>query len=293
MSRHHTIGFECELDGTDISLLIDEMINRNLWHDAHQGDRPGAHYNHCACEACTFGDAFSSPYRAHIDSSCDGEIVSDIFPWPSTYTEMRINQLATLLADFNAKPGDRAGFHVHVGHDLPYPYDDEAECYCECEDWDDCTCNLDYQPSSMSADAQAVIDYFTWYEPQIAVYAKQSAPCVRRYNTWLSTASRTQHIGIYDPTTFIKHNSPPTKGDTLALRENTWEFRIWNSVTEAWRMHMAIEISCAFLDAVADAPEIGTRPNSERPALLTFIAPYLSDAGLAYIARHLATPADS
>lgn len=280
----HHVGFECEIDGVNINHITPVLVDRHLWNYSGESDEPEAHYNHCDCDACTWG---ASLLRPHYDCTCDGEIVSDILEWPSPESEALLTELAYILSAAGVQPGKRAGFHVHVEHnldDLDDRYSDDAWCWeCDTEPRH-CDCG-EYGLLSYDTDqrVQKMTDYFTWYEQQIAVFAKQSLDTVRNYNHWLSSP---EPSGVRR---FVKHDMPPSKGMTLALRDETWEFRIWNSVTEAWRMHLAIEMSCAFVEAVKNAPPIGMFPPADRPPLVTFLAPYLSDAGLAYVARHLAT----
>ena len=280
----HTVGIECEIDGVPIHNMVQYMVDHNMWLlDAD--DERSPHYNHCDCEACEWG---SSPFRAHYDCTCDGEIVSDVMSWPSDRTVGRLTQLQSMLSMFGVQPGSRAGFHVHVGHLLNDPSDDFED------DEYDSLCSASLSDNRL---AQRVVDYFTWYEAQFAVFAKQTMPCVRSYNQWLSAACRIADADGASATAsrvhFRKHEYRPEKGMTLALRPRTWEFRIWNSTVDAWRMYMAIDMSCAFLDAVANAPAIADKPPFDRPPLITFIAPYLTDAGLAYAMRHLVSDNNS
>lgn len=282
-SRPHTVGFECELHSVRSHQLVDGLTRSGLWtpppeddpHVQHAGH--GVHYNHCRCSSCSWDGAWVRP---HSDSSCGGELVTKPMAWPGDDALCVMTTIEQLLANVHAEPGRSAGFHIHVG--LP-PYqirkirNDHSRVRYGTDRW-----------------FTRVIDYFSWYEHQFAVFARQSAPQVRRYNYWLSTGDNQTHNNH----TPVEPNPPVRKRDghayykgyNLSLRTNTLEFRMWNSVVDAWRMHMAIEISCAFLDAVSDAPDMDY-PNTPRhsPPLLDFLAPHMSDEAYGYAVRHLAT----
>lgn len=263
----HSIGFECELNTPGVGNYVEPLIRHGLWnYDPEDGLHRSPHTNHCHCPACQFGN---SALRPHTDMSCGGELVSDPMPWPDPETEALLVQLEQILTEQGARPGMNAGFHIHVEYDV----------------------TRDGRSDAWSAYREKVVDYFTWFEQQIATFAAQDQPKVRNYNRWLSLGGIRLAPGDtidISRARFQKHRNTP-KGYNLAERANTWEFRIWNSVVEAWRMHLAIDISCAFLDAVADAPHIETAPTTRRPPLLRFIQPYMTEAGFAFAMRHLAT----
>lgn len=269
MSRgEYTIGFECELDGVSSATIAPTLIRDGLWKPSNDstlyGSTTRAHRNHCDCSGCKWG---GSKIRAHTDSSCSGELVSDPIPWPDPTSEALLTHLASILAEHGSRPGMRAGFHIHVGFDHLTPKEKER-----------------------------VIDYFTLYEPQFAVFARQSLAEVRHYNYWLSQPgarggyySSSQRVFRPDAVEFKKHGTNLAKGWNLATRNHTFEFRMWNSVVEAWRMHMAIDMSCSFIDAAVAAPHIATDSDAPRTgALIDFLFPHMDPTAFGYAVRHLA-----
>lgn len=262
MSR---IGFECELDGASAHQYVPLLRERGLWNvpaDPPQyytaADFTRAHPNHCTCPACAFGN---SKLRPMLDCTVTAEIVSDPMLWPSDDAEIVLSELEEIIRIAGGQASQRAGFHIHVEKPPGVP-------------------------------VQRVVDYFCWYEHALAVYARQAQPCVRPYNTWLSAPvgreHRTNKERLNAARIFRKVTSP-YKGQNLANRHDTYEFRIWNSTVDAWRMHFAIDMTAAFIKAVADMPDIEHTPPDKQPPLLDFVGPHMTDTGFAFAVRHLAT----
>ncbi len=262
-----TIGFECELEGAGHGAYVRPLINAGLWTRPTGNIPEQGHYNHCYCDSCKWG---ASKVRPMIDSTVSAELVSDPLPWPDPDSEAILTQLEAIIAEVGGRAGPRAGFHIHVAHNDPAT--DTHRPYI-----------------------QRVIDYFTWYEPQLAVYARQTSPFVRPYNSWLSAPdalanTRRDPERMLALSQFRKINTCQ-KGQNLAVCPETMEFRIWNSTVDAWRMHFAIDMSVAFMRACEDAADIPTESDlpKRRPPLLDFVADYMTDTGYAYAVRHLAT----
>lgn len=255
-----TIGFEAEYTGGDPLLVTDLLISRGLWNVEPNGrcdcgDDFGQHYNHCTCSGCEWG---GSAFRHHSDPTVDGEIVSDPMPWPTQRTARRIRQLARVMSAADCRATSHAGFHIHVALDD-------------------------------AIDDAVLFDYFALYEDEISHYARQALGRVRSYNHRVKNendpAMRRPDSPWYHRVVEKMAHSPG-HGWNLARRSRTWEFRIWNSTTSAWRMMMACSITVAFLDAVANAPA-DVREHTYDGTLATFIAPYLSTEALGYMLRHL------
>lgn len=308
--NQHLVGFECELDDANGRQIRENLIRMGWWappdddhravvrddYNDHCGDRDceycndeyghpddddddyidcdGLHANHCCCSSCQIG---ASLFKPQYDGSCAAEIVSDPLPWPDPQTEAIIQRFCNEAIGAWGLPGPSAGFHIHV--EYPTDHTDDTR--------------------------QKIVDYFCLYELEFAEYARQQYDVVRRYNQWLRDDRR--HQQRYATSSLARpsrseseplspHRLPyhktrhANKGMNLALRPETWEFRIWNSTIDSWRMHMALSVTCAFVDAALEAPDIDELdPSMPAPTMFDFIAPHLDDTSLAYVTRHLHT----
>jgi hypothetical protein len=289
MSTEHTVGFECEIDSANHSSadFVDPLIAAGLWRrpttSGAYGDDGNAHSNHCGCPSCEWG---VSAVRPQTDCTCTAELVSDPMPWPHMDSEAVMVQLTDVLDELRVLPGTRAGCHIHVEKD-----------------------------PTRDPNTQA---WFSWFEHGFADLARQSFPFVRAYgNDWLGCVHvdtpvipEAKRIHMDRVRTGFRHvaQRPPGdrftrarsyldgdrygKGPNLSDRGQTWEFRIWNSVVSYWRLYMAVEVSCAFLDAVQHTGQFPDDPPDHDLTLIEFIGPHLTDEGLGYVLRHLADAVD-
>lgn len=263
-----TIGFEAEYTGGDPAMVTRELIARGLWNvddtsvcdcgdefcDEYSDYEFGQHYNHCCCNACEWG---ASPFRHHNDPTVNGEIVSDPMTWPSPHASRMIGELAKVMRLADCRATSHAGFHIHVERDETTVGNDK------------------------------LFDYFALYEDEIRHYARQSLVAVRSYNYPIKNPDWDTHRDSpWYHRVVAKHGNSPGHGWNLARRNHTWEFRIWNSTTTAWRMHMACSITVAFMNAVAEAPA-DVREHTFDGTLMSFIAPHLRTEDLGVALRHL------
>lgn len=101
----YTFGWESEF-ATNVPALVMNLRERGLL------GMDEMHRYHCECGMCAFENGF--PFRAQTDSSCGGEVISDIM---CDVDEARdyMSQLQEAAVDVDAEPSLDAGLHVHVG----------------------------------------------------------------------------------------------------------------------------------------------------------------------------------
>lgn len=252
-----TFGFEAEV-ATPGAGLAAELHRRQLM------NADCIHSYHCDCNLCMFTPPDERgyidheeceydwrPFRMQRDSSCGGEVISDIL----TLDDLPIlRELQDAMVDADAEPGEAAGFHVHVG--LPM--------------------------SLNSAEFRGRIALcFAAIEPLFLPLAQSAAPFVRGFNRSLrSDLARyfLDMVGSYNAYHYFEkvamaeceHNPRAAyvrlldqdRHQTLSVHpEETVEFRIWNSTRSAWRMELAIRLSIAltmpeFIDSVFDSGQV-------------------------------------
>jgi hypothetical protein len=209
---------------------------------------PRLHSYHCDCEHCEFRNGF--PFRGQTDSSCSGEIISDIFgPDPETGQQYNtiemLDALCEAAIEVDAEPGSNSGFHVHVGI-----------------------------AGLSSASLRSIWFQLLRWEPTLQRIAggrwalqrsgmnQSIRQCVAESWSYLYGA------GLQPSTEVSPDLSPSAIGELFqahacadrhsnlnisARRAPTWEFRLWNSTRAAWRMEMFTGLSVALMDpAVAD-----------------------------------------
>lgn len=262
-----TFGFEFEVETEAIALT------RHLYHAGLVG-MPQMCGWHCQCDFCQLGSGFL--FRAQTDSSCSGEIISDILhhdPHDERHSAEVFALLQNAAVEVDAEPGPNAGLHVHVGiaHLSGRQMDDALWAYLRYEPlliklaagrFDAQRCSNDSVTSQCSYDlrrrfrSEFVID---------AIESIEASPNLRDERQLL----REMHAG-HD-----RHSNL-----NIATGKSTWEFRLWNSTRAAWRMEMLTRLSVALVDPdvnrrmlATDLTRRVTRTTADRFAVL------LHDAG--------------
>lgn len=248
-----TFGFEAEFMN-NVDALAERLAADGLWVG-------GIHGYHCRCEDCSFDGGRT--YRVQHDSSCGGEVISNVRRTRSTGSNqdvMRALQQAAVDAD--AEPGLYAGFHVHVGmrrHLNPHEQADAFWAY------------LRYEPilehvawgrwpqlrgQNFSARQGLVRD--VWLDISAAVDERvpwrrddYGFPATDFDPLWVE-----EHVADEDALSIIRDSAYELQHDVdrhSHLNVNTssgvtWEFRIFNSTRSAWRMELYTSLACAFAD---------------------------------------------
>ena len=243
MPRETTYGFEAEFD-------INAQSVMHRLHEVGLADDDHLHGYHCDCSSCCFRNGY--PFRGQTDSSCSGEIISDIFgsaegyplvEWDNTGTHWSeyglMVELCRAAVDVDAEPGPNSGLHVHVGK----------------------------QGLNRVELARSFYEYIRW-EPVLMRVAGGRWTNMRDNNDPVrEMVSYEYEINIGEPLTsrsMANHETPPDVRGRLMDRHQghdrhsnlnigsrsrpTWEFRLGNSTRSAWRIRMFCELSKAFMD---------------------------------------------
>jgi hypothetical protein len=240
--RETTYGIEAEWH-----VGANTLINR--LHSMGLSGCDNLHPYHCDCDNCCLNNGYA--FRGQTDSSCSGEVISDILGTSRFYEAEHDGYNATALfkslaeaaVEVDAEPGLTSGFHVHVS----------------------------VEGVQISTMRQAVWQYLRW-EPMLTRIAggrwnDQRPNMNRSVRSQLNYYWRAQHgcdltsasMGAVAPEDceYLQrdlHNALmlTDRHSNLSIRQNhypTWEFRLWNSTRAAWRMEMFVGLSRAFLDA--------------------------------------------
>lgn len=237
------------------------------------------HGYHCDCPDCLFEDG-STVLKAQTDSSCDGEIITDVLRWgthASGYHPLEImREIQDAAVDVDAEPGWTSGVHVHVG--------------------------VDHIP--VSEMAKALWAFIKW-EPTLNVIARgrftdrreENLPVRDRLAWMLTDYCEGQRVvdlvpavddGYVPPSCenvehfyrhVYNHSREYDRHTNLATstHHGTWEFRLWNSTRAAWRMEMYVRVSQALTNPTVVAELLDSGP--VRRAAPSRLMNILSDAG--------------
>lgn len=238
MPRLTTFGFEAEFH-QNANAAIAEL------HALGLAGAPRLHSYHCDCEYCAFGGEWA--FRGQTDSSCSGEVISDIANTPREGLAW-MKALEAVAIDVDAEPGFNSGFHVHVGHqDLDYS--DRAESLWQFIRW------------------EHVLERVAGgrWETQRSGQNRTVRSCLS--GLFADVTDRPLNIGsligveLNDDDMDIdlprfKRNLLEThmesdRHSNLNIgnrRHPTWEYRLWNSTRVAWRMELFTGLSVALID---------------------------------------------
>jgi hypothetical protein len=225
-----TFGFEAEFQ-ENVPALVTALHEEGLVADDEM------HAYHCRCESCDFDSRWT--YRAQTDSSCGGEVISQIFDSSNISTAVEAMQsLERAAIETDAEPSLGAGFHVHV-------------------DW--------RQLRERNLADDALWAYLRWEATLGELVARGRWPDVRGFN--LSLRRVVQGFDIDGTDTFdawalseLKHevrcyvNEDEDRHLWLNFNtrgRRTWEFRLFNSTRVAWRMEMYARLALLFVTPAA------------------------------------------
>lgn len=243
-------GIECELSGGTSDVLD------NLGLDS-------LHSYHCDCSRCE-PERSSPDWTAQEDCTADGEFISRILTYGTADAVDAINAFGAALLAARATHSNGQGLHIHVGTEDMTP-----------ESW--------------------VRFWRLWfrYQDDIAKLAQGSYDRVRSYNVPVRFSDV---VGEWDRTPEAEFWSGD---DAIVARRigrpynraswvnpqtphGTAEFRLWNSTRLAWRIHLAVGVSVALIQASIDGVRI--RRSDER-ILFDIIGPHLNDQSTAAYLR--------
>ena len=246
---NRTWGFEAEWQ-TNAGALAGDLYRHGLT------ECSDLHYYHCGCEACH--PYIERSFYAQNDSSCSGEIISRVHTFdPSAMTTAEaalydneparntalFDDLSAAAYRVDAEPGQRAGFHVHVG-----------------------TSDL------TSRDKANTLAAVARWERVLGVIAAGREQGIRSYNEALASqilGMATLPDGVdaldrVDKVLTLRDTTSPVRERMLSRMERggftrasyvngstghgTWEFRLWNSTRAPWRMEMYVRTSIALCD---------------------------------------------
>lgn len=243
-------GFECELASGAVDAL-NILADKGLARDRR------LHSYHCHCEQCDYNSRWA--IRGQQDCTADGELITKILTYDSDEANNTIAELANALQVARAGTGTGVGFHVHVGR----------------EDMD--------QPARLR-----LYRMFLRYQTDLDELASTSFSRVRDYNTPLSLGrwhNDDNHMGMPDHPVWANDEteaSDHVAGGWLVQKRNTFEFRLWNSTRAEWRMHLAVGVSVAMVNAAV----AGVSVNLDTKTPLEFVlGDFLDDKAWSGIIR--------
>lgn len=236
-----TYGFEAEFMSNAAAVLA-ALHERGL-----AGDRT-LHGYHCDCDYCAFGNGF--PFRGQSDSSCSGEIISDVLGTEEDDEYCDHHALMCALADsaveVDAEPGLNSGFHVHVGVNNLTP-GNLADALWQFIRWEPVLARIAGGRWSDRRDGmnRAVRDVTS------NVYVDYGGG---RLTTGgiaeLEARLDSEEVDRFVRDLFYCHlNNDRHSNLNISQRAHpTWEFRLWNSTRSAWRMGLFCGLSMALVD---------------------------------------------
>lgn len=242
MPRLTTFGVEAEFQIGAADVI--QRLNEDGW----AGDNR-LHGYHCDCEFCDFGNGY--PFRGQTDSSCSGEIITDVFgvdplngqPFGgSTYDHVEMFRLLSNAAvDVDAEPGVNSGLHVHVGIG-GLDYFDLCRSLWQIARWEPVLTRIaggrwSDQREGMNTTLRNVLLPNT---RRLAPDGEVNAEFWRNYTP--------EDCYLDDMLNRSQCSDRHSNLNTGANRAPTWEFRLWNSTRSAWRMEMFSGLSIALMD---------------------------------------------
>lgn len=238
MPRQTTYGYEAEFDVNATSVI----------HRLYELDLAGAdhlHGYHCDCESCWFRNGWA--FRGQTDSSCSGEIISDIMGSNEEYEQrynssqewMLMRQLADAAVEVDAEPGLRSGFHVHVAT-FELSSDQLADSFYQYLRWEPTLTRVASARWAEQRQNNRAVRSESGYDYELIV----GEPLSNRSLANHDLDSEFRHSMLQQHRRRDRHSNL-----NVGQRGHpTWEFRLWNSTRAAWRMAMFCDLSKAFMD---------------------------------------------
>jgi hypothetical protein len=206
-----TVGFELEVSGNARSVLS-HLQNAGLTTHTR------LHDYHCCCEQCE-PSTMPALFKAQLDCTADGEFITSILEYGSRDMDKAILGISRALILGKGCVGGSVGNHVHVSQE------------------------------GMSGMAKRrLLRIFARYEGDLLEIAAAGHDCMRGYNgrmtvpdmLWDEVEGRPQRE---------RRASSMSHGNTLAWKNPTVEFRLWNATRAAWRIRTHVGLSAAMVQA--------------------------------------------
>lgn len=274
-----SFGFEAEFN-TNANAVIAHLHR----HD-YSGDSR-LHSYHCDCEYCEFDNGYA--FRGQTDSSCSGEVISDICRDSRQGREwMDALEAAAIYVD--AEPGFNSGFHVHVGME-DAGRDHRAACFYEIVRWEPVLQRIAggrwaAQRPDMNTTVRNCLNHsYEWLRQRFDEAITTAR--VLEVEATVTTGVDERCGGLPELRRYLyeQHLSSDRHSNlNIAVRNHpTWEFRLWNSTRVAWRMEMFAGLSVALVDlnVATNLQELTPPRRMANPATgIADITLALSDAG--------------
>lgn len=204
-----TFGFELEVSAGAHNALA-HLRDLGLTQHTHY------HAYHCGCTECRPSE--SGPlFKAQEDCTADGEIITRILQYGSADADRAMVGLSRALLLSGARTSGRVGNHVHVGRE------------------------------GMTQGAQRrLMRLFARYERELSEIAAGPHDAMRNYNGNISVDP-----SLWDVEAGVGNRGSRyiMGGHTIAWKEHTVEFRLWNSTASAWRLRTHVGLSVAMVHA--------------------------------------------
>lgn len=241
--RETTYGFESEWQ-TGAEAVIGRLADLGLAADGR------LHGYHCSCESCEFFNGW--PFRGQTDSSCSGEIITDVLgvadEGQADYDiETMTKALAKAAIEVDAEPGLNSAFHVHVSVDY-LPTEQLRQQLWQFVLWEPVLSRIaggrwSEQRTGMNTTMRRVLadDFYRYIgeeRPSTSGLLRWQDDAVDEWDTF-------QERILYVAQVSDRHSNL----NVGQHRAPTWEFRLWNSTRSAWRMQMFCDLSIALTDA--------------------------------------------
>lgn len=243
MPRRATFGFEAEFE-VNANAVISRL------HALGYAGAPTLHSYHCDCDACAFGEGFA--FRGQTDSSCSGEVISDILGPDEPHDSGELMAvLADVAVNVDAEPGLRSGFHCHVGIDGLTSVN-LRDALWQVIRWEPTLTKLaggrwNAQRTGMNTTVRDCVK-------QAWDYRIGTTFGTRTLTEWEHAASDDE-LGRMKDYMLGQHMAADRHSNLniQARSHPTWEFRLWNSTRSAWRMELFTGLSVALMDPVVIA----------------------------------------
>lgn len=235
-------GFELEVRSGARSSLA-QLRSLGLTSHSH------FHHYHCTCNECGQRglDSAGSLFRVQQDCTADGEFISGILEYGSADADRAFDGLSRALILGGAVVTGNVGNHVHV------------------------------EQSGMDTPAKRRLTrLFLRYQTDLQEIAAAGHDRVRSYNSPMSgnpgiwTCGDTPPVNRYRDSVSLPYHW--SSGSYLCWKDQTVEFRLWNSTRLAWRLRTHVGLSVGMVHAA-----IGGEDCTERDTRCVedVIGPYL------------------
>jgi len=218
-----TFGFELEFEENA------ELVANHLFkHTEGLIGKPGLCRYHCDCNYCYNTNI---PLRAQTDSSCSGEIISNIMlSEDMSKLPQLLSDIQTAAVEVDAVPGFSSGMHVHVA-----------------------------RPRLDNVTRGEMVEIIAGLEGRLQSLARGRFEMHRSNNTRIVDAVNDirydwdsygkEDYDSWHDYLYVRYNDMDRHINLCTrTRHNTWEFRIWNSTRSAWRMEMNIRLSLLLIN---------------------------------------------